>query len=103
MKARQHVYRERYWRLLSSMGFRHTRRRHGSVNTLDVYEREFAGRHVTVQLWSDGDHRVSHAINGCSDTLPTQFKNVGQMLRAVLHELTRTDSKYYGQQPLKPF
>lgn len=75
------------------LGFRRTYdcatrlHRHG----IWIYERQIGDRLVTIQFWSDGNHRVSHMLNGRGSTLPTEFRRCGQMLRAVYRELTRTD------------
>lgn len=46
---------------------------------------------ITVQLWDDGGHRVSHeygdgAGRWRSDSLPTKFATVGEMLAAIMFQ-----------------
>lgn len=51
-------------------------------------ETEATHMRVTVQLWDDGGHRVSHEVgDGCNrwraDTPPVKFGTVGEMLAAI--------------------
>lgn len=48
-------------------------------------------RKLELQLFDDGQHRVSHFLNGRMSTHPTEFKNPQDMLVAIAHELKRTD------------
>jgi hypothetical protein len=51
-------------------------------------------RLVEVELWRDGRHRAIHSWDGCSDTVPTEFETMEEMIRAIEKESTRTDSKW---------
>lgn len=53
-----------------------------------------AVRTLDLQVWADGQHRVTHNIRGCTATTPTEFHNIAQMHTAIAHETTRTDNKY---------
>jgi hypothetical protein len=56
-----------------------------------VYNKVVGARSVDVQLWKDGKHRTSHMLDGRGSTYPTEFNSVAGMLRAIQHELTRSD------------
>ncbi len=51
-------------------------------------------RQVQVQIWATGNNRASHSFHGCSDTKPTDFTDVAEMIHAINHEATRTDGRY---------
>lgn len=44
---------------------------------------------VDVQLWSDGGHRASHMTNGIGNTVPSDFKTVEGMIKAISFEEQR--------------
>lgn len=105
-----------FTRELKEQGFR---RIDSGKNPL-CYKKQMIGRKIDVQLWRDGGHRVSHMLQTCpygicklkppkpelgvnpdcqafgcqcgmSNTRPTDFKTVDEMLGAILHEMTRKD------------
>lgn len=48
-------------------------------------------RQLVVQIWRDGQHRVSHYLNERMSTAPTMFANIEGMQEAIALESTRTD------------
>lgn len=58
------------------------------------YEKVIGERKVEIQFFTEGSSRVLSRHHGCSDTLPTDFNTEAEMLKAIEHESTRTDSKY---------
>ena len=84
--------------LLRARGFHKgwsTRHRDGRV---DEWRRFGNRRTLIAQLWSDGRHRMTHAIDGHETTPPTDFTNEAELDRALLHERTRQDG-YKKAQP----
>jgi hypothetical protein len=60
-------------------------------NSVVCYEFTVGDRQIDLQLWNDGNHRVSHFLRGRMSTVPTDFKTVEEMKAAIQRELTRTD------------
>lgn len=89
MKKKRDTSRLPFARELARVGFE--RERHKGCDPL-IYEWDIGnGRRVDVQLWKDGNHRVSHSIQGCWATSPTSFKTIAQMHEAIGREAQRTD------------
>lgn len=65
-------------------------------------------RTLTVQIWANGDHRVTHDCyrdperrrGGCS-TVPTSFSNPGELRAAIEIERTRIDNSIYREMTAK--
>lgn len=57
------------------------------------FNRQVGARSVSVQLWGDGRHRVSHMLDGRGSTLPTNFTSVEDMAWAIVNELLREDHR----------
>lgn len=79
-------------RELHRMGFA----REGTDRDPLLYTKVVGARKLDVQLWKDGNHRVSHWIDGVTPlgrmcTVPTPFHTVDEMRAAFDIELTRTD------------
>jgi len=49
-------------------------------------------RQLSVQLWEDGHHRISHAINNRATTEPTGFDTIEALHVALERETTRMDN-----------
>ena len=49
-------------------------------------------REVRVQIWADGNHRVSHSIRNRATTHPTQFNDEASMDDALSWEENRRDN-----------
>ena len=56
-----------------------------------IYVLRSGVRTLELQIWSDGNHRVSHFLGGRMSTPPSDFHTVDEMKIAITHELTRTD------------
>lgn len=57
---------------------------------------------VTVQLWDDGGHRVSHEVGDGevrwrADTPPTKFRAVGEMLAAIAFQPIHRSRVWAGE------
>lgn len=62
------------------------------VSDPEIYAKHLDnGRSLSLQLWSDGNHRVSHWIGGRMTTIPTDFTDLDGMIRAIEVESTRMD------------
>ena len=60
-----------------------------SAEKIVEYEMVEGDRSLSVQLWGDGGHRVSHTFKGRGITTPTNFRTVSEMRTAINHERTR--------------
>lgn len=62
-----------------------------------TYQKTVNDRKLDLQLWGDGNHRVTHWHSflgnplSIKDTPPTEFETLEQMREAIQTELTRTD------------
>lgn len=65
--------------------------RAGGQRTIQ-YRKHIQDRDLIVQLWGDGNHRITHELRECSDTTPTDFRTLPQMHRAITRESTRKDN-----------
>lgn len=65
---------------------------------VDEWKRQENDRRIiTVQLWGDGKHRVTHSIDHNENTYPTGFTDVEGMLAAITRERERTDNYKLAQ------
>jgi hypothetical protein len=71
---------------LRRLGFVRTHRTH-TLGMPHLYERESVAGDgklvVTVQTWPDGRHRVSHIWGGYGVVLPTYFRDLDGMYKAI--------------------
>lgn len=62
-----------------------------------TYERPMTDRVVEVQLWHGGAHRACHMRRTpdglLGSTVPTRFRDIDEMMRAVRREETRVDGR----------
>jgi hypothetical protein len=65
---------------LRSSGFS---RKYKSSDVTEYEKKGSNGNSVNVQVWGDGNHRVSHFIRGVSSGKPTEFKSVSEMHSAI--------------------
>lgn len=79
--------------LLLKRGFRKAWTSRVGGGRVDGWKKEVGPRLLQVQLWADGGHRISHALNGRGSTLPTYFVDMASLDAAIEHETTRTDHK----------
>lgn len=68
-----------------------------------VYEKIVRDRRLEIQLWRDGEHRISHWIHSYTEfgrmcTTPTYFKTIPEMYKAIFHELEREDHPHIAPQ-----
>lgn len=81
----------RYSMALRKMGFlKAFDSREGGCRVVQ-FEHLFGNRKVDVQLWEDGEHRVSHMLNGRGSTAPTPFDGLTEMEQAIRREVSRKD------------
>lgn len=86
---------EQFAPLLRRAGFRKKwDSRSGGVRVSSWLRQEPDGRTLDCQIWSDGQHGLSHNWVGCSNTPPTDFTTEGELAIAIRHEATRTDNTY---------
>jgi hypothetical protein len=91
-----------YARVLREQGFKCDYVYSGSQHNHSVrcFEKTESARQLTVQLWGDGKHRVSHAAVGKhgphSTTTPTSFFTVAEMKLAILYEWVRPSTPVRG-------
>ena len=89
------VDRKPFYNQLRKLGFERKGIECGCV----VYEKEFSESKVVVDIWVDGDHRVSNFHRnvysntgnpyGIMDSWPTSFKTIEGMVKAIEFEKTR--------------
>lgn len=80
-----------FFKALRDQGFLKAYDSHaGGIRTVS-FQHLIGERHVDVQFWGDGRHRISHFLKGRMSTHPTPFQTVPEMEAALKHELTRTD------------
>jgi len=65
-------------------------KRSGSGNPVTYERGDYRdGMHFRVQLWRDGEYRVSHSVKGHGDTVPSYFKDWIGAIVAITFEETR--------------
>lgn len=87
--------------VLRKNGFELDFRSRSGGTTVTQFKKRSGNRELHVQLWADGNHRVSHGtyskINGrdClhETTRPTDFKTVAKMKAALVFEWNRSSTK----------
>lgn len=81
---------QKYGSKLRWLGFK---RASGRASDCRIYEKQVdKHRKLDLQIWSDGNHRVSHWIDGCMSTTPTGFKSLEDMIPAIEVETRRKDN-----------
>lgn len=68
--------------------------RAGGVRVSEWKREEEDGRTLVCQIWEDGKCRLSHEWLGCSDTVPTDFSDEEELVKAIEYETIRKDSRY---------
>lgn len=79
--------RQALLRRLNDIGFNHDGRPDKECR---IYTRSVKGTNIVLdlQVWSNGEHRVTRMVNGCGQSTPTSFTTIDGMMVAILHELT---------------
>lgn len=89
---------QKLWSELRKCGFRRKYVMHSDGGKLMVYMKKVStSRELELQAWSDGLFRISSSFNGCCDTVPTMFRSVRALYKAIEKESTRTDSKFWKE------
>ena len=87
---------------LRKQGFQLDYRDRSGGTTVTEFKMRKGDREVRVQFWADGKHRASHGTyrtlkNGVEGyretTMPTNFRTVPEMLKAVEREWTRPSTE----------
>lgn len=72
---------------LHAQGFKRDYHSRGGGAEIIIYTKRVGDRALELQLWDDGNHRVSHFLGGRMSTHPSDFRNVAEMKVAIQHEL----------------